>query len=99
MDSLMDNKTWELSELPQDRKAIGCKLTFKIKKGANGQIMRYKSRLVAQGFSQKYGEDYDEIFRSGGETYDNSNITGNSWKRKIEGSALRRKNCTPQMVT
>ena len=62
MDSLIENETWELSELPPGRKAIGCKWTFKIKRGANGQITRYKSRLVARGFSQKYGEDYDEVF-------------------------------------
>lgn len=62
MDSLIENGTWELTELPQGRKAIGCKWTFKVKTGANGEIIRYKSRLVAQGFSQKYGEDYDEVF-------------------------------------
>lgn len=57
----MENGTWELTKLPQGRKAVGCKWTFKIKTGANGEITRYKARLVAQGFSQKYGEDY-EVF-------------------------------------
>lgn len=60
--SLKENGTWELCELPADRKAIGCKWLFKIKTDENGNIDRYKARLVAQGFSQKFGTDYDQVF-------------------------------------
>lgn len=35
---------------------------FKLKVGANGSVERYKARLVAQGFSQKFGLDYDKTF-------------------------------------
>lgn len=56
------NKTWELCELPKNRSAIGCKWVFKSKTDADGSIIRYKARLVAQGFSQKFGFDYDQIF-------------------------------------
>ena len=62
MDSLYKNYVWDLVELPKDRKAVGSKWVFKIKNAADGSIERYKARLVAQGFSQKYGQDYDETF-------------------------------------
>lgn len=60
--SLKKNKTWELTTLPKNKKVIGCKWVMKTKRDAQGDICRYKARLVAQGFSQKYGVDYDEVF-------------------------------------
>lgn len=62
MSSMYENQAWELVDLPEGRKGIGSKWTFKIKKDASGKIQRYKARLVAQGFSQKFGTDYDEVF-------------------------------------
>ena len=61
-DSLQRNKTWTLCQLPQGRSPIKSKWIFKIKMNADGQVDRYKARLVAQGFSQKYGVDYNETF-------------------------------------
>jgi hypothetical protein len=55
MDSLQEHDVWELTELPKDRKAVGCKWVFKVKLNADGSIERHKARLVAQGFSQTYG--------------------------------------------
>lgn len=60
--SLMKNKTWELCHLPPDRIPIGCKWVYKVKTDAEGKITRFKARLVAQGFSQKFGTDYDQVF-------------------------------------
>lgn len=60
--SMETNKTWELVPLPKGKKAIGTRWVFKIKRDENGKISRYRARLVAQGYSQKYGEDYDEVF-------------------------------------
>jgi hypothetical protein len=60
--SLIDNGTWELVKLPPGRKTVGCKWVFKVKHGADGEVARFKSRLVAKGYSQSYGLDYDETF-------------------------------------
>ena len=60
--SLLENETWELVDLPENRKAIGCKWVFKVKYDKNGQIERFKGRLVAKGYSQQYNVDYREAF-------------------------------------
>jgi hypothetical protein len=62
IDMLTHKKTWELVQAPPDCNIIGCRWTYLIKRGPNGEITRYKARLVAQGFSQVYGVDYDETF-------------------------------------
>ena len=62
MESIHSNEVWDLVELPKDRKLVGNKWVFKNKTKADGLIERYKARLVAQGFPQKQGLDYDETF-------------------------------------
>eukprot|EP00253_Pinus_taeda_P014092 PITA_14092 len=59
---LSKNGTWDLIELPKDRKTVGCKWVFKLKRGVNDTEDRYKVRLVAKGFSRKVGIDFHEIF-------------------------------------
>lgn len=61
-DALMDKQTWTLTKLPPGRAAIGSKWVFKVKYNPDGTVNRYKARLVAQGYSQKPGIDYDETF-------------------------------------
>ncbi|CAI7742505.1 unnamed protein product [Closterium sp. NIES-53] len=61
-DSLLENETWELCELPPGKKVISSKLIFRHKYGPDGELTRYKSRLVAKGFKQTKGKDFDEIF-------------------------------------
>ena len=60
--SIQENNTWVLVDLPPGRKAIGCKWVFKKKLNEKGEIERYKARLVAQGYNQKFGVDYDAVF-------------------------------------
>ncbi|CAI7754210.1 unnamed protein product [Closterium sp. NIES-54] len=60
--SIEENGTWELVELPEGRKAITSKWLFKIKSDTNGNIERYKSRLVAKGYQQKEKVDYKKLF-------------------------------------
>ena len=56
----MANKTWELVQLPEGRKALGSKWVFRIKQDAHGIILKFKACLMAQGFSQCPGVDFDE---------------------------------------
>ena len=59
--AIIRNKTWEVANLPKGRKAIGSKWVFKSKMSANGE-KQYKARLVAQGFTQQAGIDYNDVF-------------------------------------
>jgi histone deacetylase 1/2 len=60
--SLMANNTWTLVSLPVGRKPVSCKWVFKIKQGTNGEVERYKARLMARGFTQTYKVDYNKTF-------------------------------------
>jgi hypothetical protein len=62
MDSIHQNKTWKISDLPTDHKAIGLKWVFKVKRDPTGNIVKHKTRLVAKGYAQIQGIDYDEVF-------------------------------------
>jgi hypothetical protein len=56
------NKTWDLVKLPPGKKAVSCKWVFTVKKNPEGKVERSKAKLVARGYSQTYGIDYDKIF-------------------------------------
>ena len=60
--SLCTNQVWDLVPPPKDCKVINSKWVFKCKLGERGQVERYKARLVAQGYSQRPGIDYEETF-------------------------------------
>ncbi|KAL6647280.1 hypothetical protein ACP70R_014717 [Stipagrostis hirtigluma subsp. patula] len=62
MESIEDNKTWSLADLPPGRKAIGLKWVFKVKRDEHGAVSKHKARLVVKGYAQWRGLDYDEVF-------------------------------------
>ena len=61
-DSLLSNDTWDLVPLPKGKNVVGSHWVFKLKHNSDGSIERYKARLVAQGYSQSEGVDYQEVF-------------------------------------
>src|SRR4051812_14959001 len=60
--ALKKNNTWELVPLPAGKRAVGCKWVYTVKQTPEGKVDRYKAMLVAKGYSQTYGIDYDETF-------------------------------------
>jgi hypothetical protein len=62
MRALAENETWNLVDTRKGVKPIGCKWVYKIKYNTDDSINRYKAWLVAKGYAQKYGIDYDEMF-------------------------------------
>nr|GEU94104.1 hypothetical protein [Tanacetum cinerariifolium] len=62
MQSMKDNKVWELVDLPPDAKTVGHKWLFKKKTDMDGAAHTYKARLVAKGFTQTLWIDYEETF-------------------------------------
>ncbi|GJU52004.1 putative ribonuclease H-like domain-containing protein [Tanacetum coccineum] len=55
-------EVWTLVELPNGKRDIGTKWVFRNKKDERGIVIKNKARLVAQGYTQEEGIDYDEIF-------------------------------------
>jgi hypothetical protein len=60
--ALLRNETWTLIPPPPRVNVIDSKWVFKVKKHSDGSIERYKVRLVARGFWQRYGLDYADTF-------------------------------------
>ncbi|KAG7588726.1 Integrase catalytic core [Arabidopsis suecica] len=60
--AMLRNHTWDEEELPHGKRCVSSKWVFTIKYKSNGDIERYKARLVARGFTQTYGDDYRETF-------------------------------------
>uniref|UniRef100_A0AAV1VJC0 Reverse transcriptase Ty1/copia-type domain-containing protein n=1 Tax=Peronospora matthiolae TaxID=2874970 RepID=A0AAV1VJC0_9STRA len=62
LESMRLRGVFRAAKLPNGQRAIGTKWVFKIKRKADGSIEKYKVRLVAKGFRQKYGIDCTETF-------------------------------------
>uniref|UniRef100_A0ACD5YFN0 Uncharacterized protein n=1 Tax=Avena sativa TaxID=4498 RepID=A0ACD5YFN0_AVESA len=62
MASILDNDTWVHCPLPSGHKAIGLRWVYKVKRDANGNVVKHKARLVAKGYAQRQGVDFEEVF-------------------------------------
>ncbi|KAJ0540475.1 putative RNA-directed DNA polymerase [Helianthus annuus] len=60
--ALEENGIWTLENLPEGKRTIDSKWVYKVKYKPNGEVERYKARLVANGFTQQEGVDYHDTF-------------------------------------
>jgi hypothetical protein len=60
--ALKNNDTWDFVQRPASHNVVGCRWIFKTKLRANGSIERHKAHLVAKGFSQIHGLDFEDMF-------------------------------------
>ena len=60
--SLIENETWELVPPGENQNVVGSRWVYKIKRNEDGSVDRFKARLVAQGYTQTKGTDYEEVF-------------------------------------
>lgn len=61
-DNLNSRNVWVLTTLPPNKPVLGSRWVFNVKRDETGKIVRYKARLVAQGYTQIKGESYEETF-------------------------------------
>jgi hypothetical protein len=62
IDSIEENETWSLVDLPAGFKTIGLKRVYKVKRDEHGAIVMYKARLVAKGYVKRPGTDLEEVY-------------------------------------
>lgn len=62
LEAIKSNDTWELTDLPRGHKRIGLKWVLKVKKDPHGVVVKHKTRLVAKGYVQRQGIDFEEVF-------------------------------------
>ena len=62
MKAIEDNGTWELVDPPMGYRPMGLKWVYKVKRDERGVIVKYKARLIARGFVQREGIDFEEVF-------------------------------------
>ena len=60
--ALEQTHTWVLTPLPPGKRPIGCKWVYRVKLNPDGTIERYKTRLVAKGYTQRERLDFSETF-------------------------------------
>ena len=62
MQALCKNGTWDLVPHSPHKKEIVCRWIYKVKYNVDGSVNRYKARLIAKGYAQTHGVDYEETF-------------------------------------
>ena len=59
--SMGSNDVWDLVDIPDGVKPVGCKWVYKTKRDSKENVEQFKARLVAKGLTQKEGVDYNKL--------------------------------------
>ena len=62
INTMHNNNAWTLCNLPPGWKCIGTKWVYKIKRDGNNKFERFQARIIAKGFSQVFGIDFDKTY-------------------------------------
>lgn len=62
MNALEKNQMWKIVKLPKEKNQWGCKWVYALKYKVDGSLEQYKTRLVAKGYTQTFGIDYQKTF-------------------------------------
>ena len=62
MHALCKNETWDLVHHSPHNKKIACRWIYQVKYNVDNFVNRYKSRLIAKGYAERHGVDYEETF-------------------------------------
>ena len=62
LESIRQNDVWTLVDLPPNKRVLGNRWVFKAKTDPNGQVEKFKARLVVKGYNQRFGEDYNQLY-------------------------------------
>ncbi|KAL0411379.1 UNVERIFIED_CONTAM: putative mitochondrial protein [Sesamum latifolium] len=62
MDSMGSNHVWTLVDPPKGVRPVGCNWVYKYKLETDGEVAAFKTRLVAKGYTQRPGVDFDETY-------------------------------------
>ena len=84
----MKNGTWKLVEPPVGTKPIGYKWVYKNKYRSDGSLDKHKARIVAKGYAQKEGIDYEETFFPASKWA--TSVPYYLWLHKMGGKSTRR---------
>ena len=62
LQSLKENVVYKIVDIPKNRKVIGRHWVLRVKRGADGEMEKFKAQVVAKGYSEREGIDYNETF-------------------------------------
>jgi Reverse transcriptase (RNA-dependent DNA polymerase) len=62
MRALVKNDTWDMVPIPSRKNIMGCKWVYSVKHTFEGKVDRFKAILLAKGYTQIFGVDYEETF-------------------------------------